>query len=182
MVTTKLMTAEELIALPKDGFRYELVEGELRKKMPAGGEHGFLAMRIGWRLAQHVEMNDLGRVYAAETGFTLKRNPDTVRAPDVAFISKRKLSDVETKGFLAVAPDLAVEVISPNDGYDEVEEKVTAWLEYGVTVVVVVNPRQRTVKVHRSLTDVVILTEQDVLKLEDIIPGWHLEIKAIFST
>jgi Uma2 family endonuclease len=181
MIATKLMTAEELIALPKDGFRYELIKGELRKKMPAGGEHGFLAMRVGWRLAQHVETHDLGRVYAAETGFKLEVNPDTVLAPDGAFISKRKLLDSEAKGFLEVAPDLVVEVISPNDVYTEVEEKVAAWLEYGVIIVVVVNPRQRTVKVHRSLTDVVILTRQDVLKLEDILPGWQLEIQAIFA-
>jgi Uma2 family endonuclease len=180
MVATKLMTAEELIALPKDGFRYELRAGELHKRMPAGEEHGLTSMAFGWRLAQFVGEHDLGRVYAAETGFKLAVNPDTVLAPDVAFVRKGKLTQVQ-KGFSNVVPDLAVEVVSPSDVYTEVEDKVKEWLEFGVTVVVVVNPRQRTVKVHRSLKDVVVLTEQDVLKLEDILPGWELDIKAIFA-
>jgi Uma2 family endonuclease len=179
MVATKLMTAEELIALPKNGFRYELRAGELYKFMPAGEEHELTAMAFGWRLAQFLATQGLGRVYAAETGFKLATNPDTVLAPDVAFVRQEKLAQVQ-KGYPDVIPDLVVEVISPNDVYTEVEDKVKEWLEYGVTVVVVVNPRQRTVKVHRSLTDVVILTEQDVLKLEDVLPGWALEIKALF--
>jgi Uma2 family endonuclease len=180
MVATKLMTAEELIALPKDGFRYELRAGELHKSMPAGEEHGLTSMAFGWRLAQFVQEHNLGRVYAAETGFKLAVNPDTVLAPDVAFVRKEKLVQVQ-KGYPNVVPDVVVEVVSPYDVYTEVEDKVKEWLEYGVTVMVVVNPRQHTVKVHRSLTDVVILTEQDVLKLEDILPGWQLEIKAIFA-
>jgi Uma2 family endonuclease len=180
MVATKPMTAEELIALPKDGFRYELKAGELYKTMPAGEEHGFTAMAFGRRLAQFVETNSLGRVYAAETGFKLATDPDTVLAPDVTFVRQEKLTQVQ-KGYPSVVPDLAVEVISPYDVYTEVEDKVKEWLEYGVTVVVVVNPRQRTVKVHRSITDVLILTEQDVLRLEEILPGWQLDIKALFA-
>jgi Uma2 family endonuclease len=180
MVATKPMTAEELIVLPKDGFRYELKAGELYKTMPAGEEHGFTAMAFGWRLAQFVETNSLGRVYAAETGFKLATNPDTVLAPDVAFVRQEKLTQVQ-KGYPNIVPDLVVEVVSPYDVYTEVEDKVKEWLEYGVTVVVVVNPHQRTVKVHRSITDVLILTEQDVLRLEEILPGWHLDIKALFA-
>jgi Uma2 family endonuclease len=180
MVATKPMTAEELMALPKDGFRYELRAGDLYKHMPAGEEHGLTAMAFGWRLAQFVEANSLGRVYAAETGFKLAVNPDTVLAPDVAFVRKEKLTQVQ-KGYPNVVPDLAVEVVSPYDVYTEVEGKVKEWLEYGVTVVVLVNPRQRTVKVHRSITDVLVLTEQDALTLTDILPGWQLDVKALFA-
>ncbi len=180
MVATKLMTAEELLGLPDDGFRYELIAGELHRLMPTGEEHGLTAMAFGWRLAQFVEVHKLGRVYAAETGFKLAVNPDTVRAPDVAFIRKEKLAEVQ-KGYLQIVPDLAVEVVSPSDVYTEVEDKVKDWLEFGVTVVVVVNPRQRTVKVHRSLTDVKVLTEKDVLELPDILLGWQLLIADIFA-
>jgi Uma2 family endonuclease len=114
------MSAEELLHLPDDGFRYELVRGELKKMPPAGHEHGDVAMRFGWRLAQHVELHDLGKVFAAETGFLLSTQPDTVRAPDVAFVRKERVEQVSKKGgYWPGAPDLVIEVISPGDSYSE---------------------------------------------------------------
>ena len=101
-------------------------------------------MRITWRLAQYVEGNRLGTVYAAETGFRLSSDPDTVRAPDVAFVSRARVEAVgEVEGFWPEAPDLAVEVISPDDSYADVEEKVFDWLDAGTKMILVVNPRQR---------------------------------------
>src|SRR3954447_24700286 len=98
--TEQLMTADELLRMPDDGFRYELVKGELRKMCPAGNEHGRVAMKFGWRLAQYVEANDLGEVYAAETGFLISSEPDTVRAPDVSFVRKERIPEVgRTKGY-----------------------------------------------------------------------------------
>jgi Uma2 family endonuclease len=182
-MTTRIrpMIAEELLQMPDDGFRYELVRGELRKMPPAGHVHGKVANRLNWRLAQYVEVNDLGVVYIAETGFKLASDPDHVLAPDVAFISRERVEEVgDTAGFWPGAPDLVVEVISPSDTYTEVEEKVFDWLEAGTRMVVVVNPRRRAVTVYRSLTDVVVLTENDTLDGGDVVPGWNMPVKDIF--
>lgn len=84
-------TADELLHMPDDGFRYELVRGELRQMTPAGNVHGRVAMSFAWRLARHVEENGLGTVYVAETGFKLSSDPDTVRAPDVAFVNRTRV-------------------------------------------------------------------------------------------
>src|SRR5438132_5361962 len=111
--STELLTAEDLLRMVPDGYRYELVKGELLRMPPAGNIHGKRTMRLGWRLAQHVEANDLGIVFAAETGFRLASDPDTVRAPDVALVIKARVGEVgEFEGFWPGAPDLAVEVIS----------------------------------------------------------------------
>ena len=99
-------------------------------------------------LIQHVRANKLGRVYAAETGFRLALDPDTVRAPDVAFVRQERIEEVgKVEGYWPGAPDLAVEVISPGDLYTEVEEKVFTWLEGGTRLVIVVDPRRRTAAV-----------------------------------
>ena len=176
------MLAEELLNMPEDGFRYELVRGELKKMTPAGNEHGKITVKVTWRLAQHVEANQLGTVYAAETGFLISRDPDTVRAPDVAFVSRSRLEEVGVvEGYWPEAPDLVVEVISPNDNYSEVEEKVFDWLEAGTRMVVGVNPRQRTGTTYRSSTDIRVLKEGEVLDGADVVPGWQLEIAELFT-
>ena len=180
--TEQLMTADELLRMPDDGFRYELVKGELRKMAPAGHEHGRVAVRFTWRLAQHVETNNLGVVYAAETGFTLATNPDTVRAPDVAFVSRERLDEVKrASGFWPGAPDLAVEVVSPGDTYTEVQEKAIDWLAAGARMVLALNPRKRTVTVYRSLNDIVILNDDATLDLDDVVPGFKILVKDIFD-
>jgi len=176
------VTAEELLHMPDDGFRYELVRGELRRMNPAGNVHGRIAVRITWRLAQHVEENRLGTVYAAETGFKLATNPDTVRAPDVAFVSRARVEAIgEVEGFWPEAPDLVVEVISPGDGYADIEEKVFDWLDAGTKMVVVINPRQRSATVYKSPTDIAALAEADVLDGGDVVPGFELAIRNIFA-
>jgi len=180
--TVQSMTAADLLRLPADGRRYELIRGELRQMAPAGPTHGRLAMRIAAHLFQHVEAHHLGTVYAAETGFQLTQDPDTVRAPDVAFVSRQRLEAVgEIEGYWPGAPDIAVEVISPSDRYTDVEAKVVEWLEAGSQMVIVVNPRQRSVTVSHSRTDMVRLTEEDVLDGGALVPGWQLPIKEVFG-
>ena len=182
MTTIQKFTADELLERPDDGVRYELLKGELVKMAPAGREHGVRAMRIGWRLAQHVEANGLGEVLAAETGFRLASEPDTVRAPDVAFVKQERVAEAgESRGFWPGAPDLAGEVVSPGYTYPEVEDKVLEWLDAGTLMVVVVNPRQRTVTIYRSRTDIVILTQGDILDGKDVVPGWSLPIQELFA-
>ncbi|MDQ3684622.1 MAG: Uma2 family endonuclease [Acidobacteriota bacterium] len=181
-VTTQLMTAEDLLKLPQDGFRYELVEGDLRRMPPAGHEHGDVTMNLAAPLHRHVKSNGLGKVYAAETGFLLKRNPDTIRAPDVAFIRRERVEQVsKSTSYWPGAPDLVVEVVSPGDTVSRVEEKVQEWLKFGVRLVWIVSPKLRTVTAYRSLTDVVVLTEKDTLDGGDVVPGFQISVAEIFA-
>lgn len=176
------MTADELLQMPDDGYRYELVKGELRKMVPAGHAHGRIAMNISTPLDQHVRANDLGTVYAAETGFVLVRNPDTVRAADVAFVRQERVEAVEEEqGYWPGAPDLAVEVVSPNDTYTDVEEKVFDWLDAGTRMVLVVNPRKHTVTVYRSRDKITVFTEDETLSGDDVVPGWTLSVREVFA-
>jgi Uma2 family endonuclease len=175
-VDTRLFTAEELLRMPDDGYRYELVQGELRKMSPAGHEHAEIAANIIEHLKAHVRAHRLGKVYS-EGGFVLGRSPDTMRAPDAAFVRTDRLVP-RGPGFFPGAPDLAVEVISPNDLYVEVDEKTSQYLRAGTRAVIVVNPRNGAVRVHRAngVTEVA-----DVLDVDDIIPGWKMTRAEIFA-
>ena len=180
-VQPKLMTADELLRLPGDGRRHELVRGELRTMPPAGFEHGDLSTEFGAPLRDHVMNHDLGRVVIGDVGFRLAADPDTVRAPDVAFVRRERLLEAgRVPGYWPGAPDLVVEVVSPNDLYTEVDEKVAEWLEHGTRLVFVVNPRRRAVAVHRPRQPVRILTVDDTLDGEDVAPGWTLPVRELF--
>ncbi|GAB4202056.1 MAG: Uma2 family endonuclease [Roseiflexaceae bacterium] len=177
----QLMTAEELLQLPDDGCRYELVGGELRRMSPAGHHHGRLVLNLSTPLDQFVRANKLGAVYAAETGFLLSTQPDTVRAADVAFIRRERVEAVgDTDGYWPGAPDLAAEVVSPNDLYTEIEEKVIDWLNAGTRLVMIINPRKYTVTVYRSRSDIALLTENDTLDAGDVVPGWSIAVRELF--
>ena len=178
---TKSLTADELLRLPSDGYRYELVQGVLKKMAPAGEQHGELAMALGWRLAQFVSERGLGKVYAAETGFKLRAGPDTVRAPDAAFVSHTRLGVAPpARGYRQGPPDLAVEVVSPNDRPPEVAEKVYEWLFYGAAEVWVLDPERRSVTVYRPGEDLRILGEQDMLR-SPLLSGWALLLSELFA-
>jgi Uma2 family endonuclease len=174
----RTMTADELLAMPDDGIRRELVEGELREMVPAGGNHGEIGMRLGWRLAQHVETGKLGVVYSSDTGFRLASDPDTVRCPDVGFIAKERYA--RFRGVVDRAPDLAVEIVSPTDRYDEVLDKVHDYLNAGTRMVVVVHPPKRTVTLYRPRGEISVLTASDVLDGGDVVPGWSVPLRSIF--
>lgn len=178
----KVTTADELLALPSGQARHELIRGELKTMAPAGGEHGYIASEIGAMLRNHVKKRGLGRTFAAETGFLLASDPDTVRAPDAAFVRKERVEEVgRVQGYWPDAPDLAVEVISPNDSYTEVEDKVMEWLEAGTRLVIVVNPRRRLVTTYRSRSDVAVLTDDETLDGGDVVPGWSVAVRKLFS-
>lgn len=179
--TTQLMTADELLLLPRGEFRYELLKGELKKMAPAGFEHGVVIVRLTSRLAQHIEANDLGVVCGAETGFKIAHDPDTVRAPDIGFVTHERISQIGiTKKYFPGAPDLAVEVLSPGDTAEEIDEKVDQWLLAGAHAVWVVSPERRTVKVHHSLNDITLLTEADELDGGDVVKGFRCRVGEIF--
>ena len=178
----QLVTAEELLNMPGDGFGYELIRGELKKMPPPGHVRGRVAMEFGWRLAQHVRTHHLGNVFAAETGFLLNREPDTVRAPDCAFVSRTRLEEIgNVEGYLPGAPDLAVEVVSPGDTYAEVEEKALDWLAGGSKAVLVINPHKRTVAVYRSVSNITIIDETSVLDLSDVVTDFRVAVRALFD-
>lgn len=180
-VIQKPVTAEELLEISGDGVRRELVQGEVRRMAPAGYRHGRIVLNVTTPLDRFVRENNLGAVLAAETGFKIASNPDTVRAPDVAFVSRERIGEVgDVEGYWPGAPDLAVEVVSPNDSYAGVEDKVDNWLRAGTRMVVIVNPGGETVTV-RSPTEIKILTKGDTLDGEEVVRGWTLPVANIFE-
>lgn len=177
-----LLTADDLAKQPNDGARYELVKGILQKMPPAGFEHGIRAAEIGSRLNVHVKTHQLGYVCGAETGFKIAQNPDTVRAPDAAFVSQASIEHQGiVRGYWEGAPDLAVEVISPGDTYAEVAEKVEEWLTAGCIMVWVINPRRETVEVYRTNKDFTVLRGTDILDGADVVEGFQCQVQDIFN-
>lgn len=181
-VAIQAVTADELLRLPRGTWRYELRRGELHRTSPAGHTHGKVAARVTARLSAFVDDHDLGEVYAAETGFLIHRDPDTVRAPDVAFVTRERLRAVSpsAEGFFPGPPDLAVEVVSPSDGPAEVEAKVAEWLAAGVRAVVVLDPARKTAAVHRPGREVTRFSAGDALSVPDLFPGWSLALAKVF--
>ncbi|MBI5301933.1 MAG: Uma2 family endonuclease [Chloroflexi bacterium] len=183
MITqTQLITAEELERIPQNDAHVELVKGAIVKMPPAGHEHGEVALAIGSLIRDFVRRNKLGKTYGAETGFILSRNPDTVRAPDAAFVSTaRAAQQTRRTGFFDGAPDLAVEVVSPEDTVGEIDAKVIEYLEAGVRLVWILHPRTRTITVYRSLDDVRVLTANDSLDGGNVLPDFTVSVKEIFE-
>lgn len=174
-----MVTADELLRISAQGQRCELIEGEIIEMVPGGATHGRVANRIAFLLTAYVESRDLGTVFAAETGFLIGRNPDTVRAPDVAFVAKQRLL-AEGAGYLEGAPDIAAEVISPSDLASQVHAKTQAWLDAGARLVWVVYPDSRTVTVYRSPRDVTVLFEADTLDAKPVFDDFVVPLEGVF--
>jgi Uma2 family endonuclease len=175
-MASAIKTAEELLKAGDIG-RCELIRGELVMMVPPGGEHGEISNEIAHRLTLFVKSRELGRVLA-EAGFVLSRNPDTVRAPDVAFL---RAGRARGSGYIQSAPDLAVEVLSPDDRPGYVREKVAEWLEAGTKAVWVVAPSTRTVTLHESGREPRVLEESDVVTGGSVLPGFELPVREIFG-
>jgi len=176
-----LMTAEQLFDLPDDGYRSELVEGEIVRMAPAGGTHGIVAMRTGVLLSEYVDEHRLGVCFAAETGFILQRDPDTVRAPDVAFVAADRVPNTGVPTFYwPSAPDLAIEVLSPWDRPAEVRRKVDEYFAAGARLVWIVDPASHTVHVYRSPHDVHVLQEDDEWSGDDVLRGFRWPVRRLF--
>ena len=166
------ITAEQLLHLDTAGQSAELVRGKFILREPPGAMHGYVASRLNARISRYVEDHDLGAVFAAETGFVLARDPDTVRAPDVAFIAKSRLPSPLPAGYAAIAPDLAAEILSPNDRPGEVLAKVADWLESGTTIVWVIDPVRRVARVYRSDGTESAVADGDALTGGTVLPGF----------
>jgi Uma2 family endonuclease len=149
---------------------------------PSGFLHGTIAMNFGGLIQEHAKRYELGVVCAAETGFKLRQNPDTVRAPDVAFVSKERiLMQGKPEKFWEGAPDLAVEVVSPNDRFDDVLEKIQEYLAAGARLVWVALPRTKSVMVYRPNGEIKILKEGDELQGENVLPGFACPVRQVFA-
>ncbi len=172
MASPAPITADELLQLSIPDKRVELVRGAVVVREPAGGLHGWVTVHLTTRLAAFVQANGLGHVYAAETGFRLASRPDTVRAPDIAFVGRDRITDPKPVGYLGIAPDLVVEVLSPNDRPGEVLAKVADWLEAGCRLVWVVDPERRLARVYRADGSEALVTADDTLSGENVVPGF----------
>lgn len=179
---TQTITAEEFAALDLGDARSELIEGVIHTIPPTFDDHGEITMRLSLILGRYVMDHRLGRLYAAETGFLLARNPDTVRAPDVAFIRRDRLPPQRlTPGWVPVIPDLVVEVASSGDRPAEIRRKAAMWLDAGVRLVWVVLPGERVVEVYHADAAVARLDGAATLDGADIVPGFSTPVAAIFD-
>jgi Uma2 family endonuclease len=173
------MTAQELLHAHLPNQRSELVRGVLRVHEPAGFLHGRVAMNLGAELRAHAKQAAAGVVVAAETGFKLFTDPDTVRAPDVAFVAKGREPPPDASGFADLAPDLAVEVLSHDDRPGEVLAKVSDWLSAGTRLVWVVDPQRHVARVYRQDGSERIVTADGALDGEDVLPGFACPLASI---
>lgn len=176
----RLLTAEDLWHMPRDGRRYELVKGELVEMTPVGPRHGAIARRLAGQLGDFADAHQLGETMV-ETGFCLECRPDTVRAPDVSFLSRERMPPEDHEGFVPGAPDLAVEIISPSERDTDVQAKVMDYLTHNTRLVWVVRPHQRTVTVYRPDGTARVLRQTDTLEGEDVVPGFALLLEKLFD-
>lgn len=170
------MTAAELLYVPEIECRYELVRGELKRRSFNGARHGRISHNISMHLGSHVEANALGLV-VGPCGFILAENPDTVRAPDIAFVRSDRA--VVTEEYFPEAPDLAVEIVSFSNEAAGVDEKIGEYLSAGGHAVVVVNSKTQRVAVHRRTGTTEIL---ETLTVDEVVPGWTLSLAEIFKS
>lgn len=179
----RIYSAEELLLISAEtSHRFELQKGKLTMMSPAGFEHGDIAMALGARMRVYAEDNQLGRVPAAETGFKLTRDPDTVLAPDVAFVRRDRIPAGKLpRGYFPGTPDLAVEVVSPGDRASEVQEKIQTWLHHGTKLVWIVEPKTETLTIYRADDSVTLLQSSDTLDGEDVLPGFRYELTRLFT-
>lgn len=178
------MTAEEFLRFAGEpGKRYELIDGGMIEMAPAGAQHGAIAYRIGHLIGNYVFAHSLGELYTAETGFVLRRSPDTIRAPDFAFVSAERLPDGGSpEGYLDLAPDLVVEVISPSDTARSVQRRIDDWLKAEALVVVVVYPEPRTVFLWRGINVVERRTGDEEISLEPALPSFRCKVSDFFPS
>ena len=177
----KLTTAEDLERLSLQGGHYELIRGELIEMSPAGFPHGIFTDRLTGYLRVYMDAHNLGEGTAAETGFKIEQSPDTVMAPDWAFVAKERLPDGwEHTGYLSLVPDIVLETRSPGDGRREVADKVEAWLKAGVRIVWVLDVAARTLTVHRPGKEAQTLGPTETLSGEEVLPGFTYALNKLF--
>jgi Uma2 family endonuclease len=177
----RLKTALDLERLSVAGERYELINGELVAMPPAGDDHGFTGMDLAGEVSVFARRRKLGRCSLADTGFLLAQNPDTVLAPDLAFTRTERLPAKHLPGWATVVPDLVLEVRSPGTSIRESREKMELWLSFGVKVGWELDPPRRTLTIYRPEQAPVTLGENDTLTCEELLPGFSLALRDLFT-
>lgn len=175
-----LITGEELYAMGDIG-RTELVKGRIIPLMPTGHRRGYFEVLIAALLYNFVRLHKLGRVVGGEVGIYTGRNPDTVRAADAAFISHQRFAQVQSRSYLDVCPELLVEVLSPDDTWSEVHQKLAEYFAVGAQIIWVLDPRLEQIHVYHSLEQVTLLTKMDTLTGGDLLPGFNVPLTEIFA-
>ncbi len=173
----KLLTAEEFFLLPSppDGSQQELVRGEIITMPPPGGLHGVCCLKAGRRIGNFVDDGPSGTVTSNDTGFITERDPDSVRGPDIAYWSKERLSEVPV-GYIAIAPDMLVEVLSPSNTWKQIRTKLKEYFARGVRLVWVLAPEDRTLTIYRTPDEGRILHETATVTGEDVLPGFACRV------
>lgn len=182
MSTETLVTAEELLRMSILDKQVELIRGVLVVREPPGGLHGALSNDLAYRLTDFAKRHDLGTVFGQDTGFKIETDPDTVRAPDVAFVSKARLPTGPPEGYPALAPDLAIEVLSPHDQPGEALTKVGEWLKAGTPLVWIIDPQARQARVYRADGSVALLGRGEALDGEDVLPRFSCPLDELWSS
>ncbi len=180
---TRLLAGDDLLNMSETATGgYELIEGELVKMSPTGLEHGAVELAVGAELRAWNKQYKLGRVFVGEVGFYTRGDEHTVRAADAAFISYERLpTDTWLEGYSNISPDLVVEVISPGNSAEEIEEKTREWLDFGVRMVWIVYPKARRVHVYTSPDKPLILDSDAKIDGSDVLPGFHTPISTFFE-
>jgi len=177
----RLLTEQDLARLPDDGFRHELQAGLLLAEPRPFPLHAQVQARIIELVAGFVRAHGLGQVLG-DGGFLLASNPDTVRGPDVAFVTRERWSAVTDRGrFFQGAPDLAVEILSPSNRAGEIHAKVADYLAAGARLVWIVDPKRRTITIHETLLAPRRLGARDALDGGDVLPGFAIPVEAVFE-
>jgi Uma2 family endonuclease len=177
----ELVTANDLLTLEKSGKSTELVRGKLIVREPPGTYHGRVQGILHVLVGSYVRAHDLGAVFGQDTGFKIASDPDTVRAPDLAFVDRTRMAQIPRRGYAALAPDLAAEILSPDDRPGEVLAKVGDWLQAGVRLVWVIDADRRVASVYRADGSMMTVSSDADVDGETVVPGFSFRLSELFE-
>ena len=179
--TERLVTANDLLALEKAGKSTELVRGRLIVREPPSTYHGRVQGILHILVGSYVRAHALGAVFGQDTGFKIASDPDTVRAPDLAFVDRTRVAQIPRRGYAALAPDLVAEILSPDDRPGEVLAKAGEWLEVGVRLVWVIDPDRQVASVYRDDGSMMTVSSDADLDGEAVLPGFSFRLFELFD-